>query len=120
VKYPLLIAACLFVAACVSTNVERLDYSMRPAQSPNSVRILVEQPLQPYKVIAVIESSGKSVFDSFEDLRQEMISEAAKLGGDAVLVGPESVDSDFILTGTAMIESDTKKITGAVIVFDRH
>jgi hypothetical protein len=120
VRFLLLIAICLFAAACVSTSVERLDHAARPARPPDSVSLLVEQPQRPYTVIAVIESKGKSVFDSFEDVRQEMIAEAAKLGGDAVLVGPESTDTDFILTGTAMIKSDTKKITGAVIVFDRR
>jgi hypothetical protein len=110
---------CLFAVGCISTNVERLDFAVRPARSPDSVAILLETPERPYTVIAVIESNGKSVFDTFDDLRNEMIGEAAELGGDAVILEPESTISEFILTGTAMIKSDTKKLSGSVVVFDR-
>ena len=81
--------------------------------------VLLEQPSQPYTVIAVIESHGKSVFDSFDDLRKELIAQAAQLGGEALILGPESTDSEFILTGTAMIKSDERNLTGEVIVYDR-
>ena len=59
------------------------------------------------------------MFDSFNDLRKEMIAQAAKLGGEALILGPESTDSEFIFTGTAMIKSDTRHLTGEVIVYDR-
>jgi hypothetical protein len=84
------------------------------------VELLQERPDTPHTVIAVIKSNGESVFDSFEDLRNEMIAEAAKLGGDALVLGAESTDTDFILTGTAMIKSDTKQLRGEVIVFERE
>ena len=113
------VSICVFAVGCISTNVQRLDQAARPARSPDSLTVLFEQPERPYTVIAVIESNGKTVFDSFDDLRNEMIAEAAKLGGDAVILGPGSTDSEFILTGTAMIESDTRTLTGRVIVFDR-
>ena len=83
------------------------------------LHVLFERPQQAYTVIAVIRSDGETVFDSFDDLRDEMTAEAAKLGGDALILGPESTVSEFILTGTAMIESDIKKLRGEVIVFDR-
>jgi len=111
------IAICLLAVGCVSTNVQRLDDEVRPARSPDSVALLLESPEAPYTVIAVIESKGKSIFDSFEDLRDEMIEEAARLGGDALVLGGEATDSNFLLTGTAMIQSDTKKLRGEVIVF---
>jgi len=96
-----------------------LDHAARPAVSPDAVTVLLEQPQQPYTVIAVIESKGESVFDSFNDLRKEMIAQAAELGGEALILGPESTDSEFIFTGTAMIKSDRKNLTGEVIVYDR-
>ncbi len=96
-----------------------MDHAARPARSPDSVTVLLERPQQPYTVIAVIESNGKTVFDSFDDLRNEMIAEAAKLGGEALIFGPESTDSEFIFTGTAMIKSDRRNLTGEVIVYDQ-
>ncbi len=110
---------CILAVGCINTNVQRLDHAARPARSPDSVTVLLEKPQQPYTVIAVIESNGETVFDSFDDLRNEMIAEAAKLGGEALILGPESTDSEFIFTGTAMIKSDTRHLTGEVIVYDR-
>lgn len=119
VKPLLHFTVCLFAAGCVSASVERLDHAVRPARSPDSVAVLLEKPSQPYTVIAVIEAKGESIFDSFDDLRQKLTAEAAKLGGDAVILGQESTDSQFILTGTAMIESDTKNLKGKVIVYEK-
>ena len=118
-RFSSLIAVCILAAACVSTNVERLDDTVRPARAPDSVSLLEERPQRPYTVIAVIESKGKSAFDSFEEMRQELIAEAAALGGDAVILGPEFTESNFLLIGTAMIQSDTKKQMAEVIVFEK-
>ncbi len=111
--------ACLLTVGCLSTSVQRMDQVVRPARSPDSVTVLLEAPQQPYTVIAVIESNTETVFDSFEDLRRAMVAEAAKLGGEALILGPEATDSDFILTGTAMIQSDRRGLTGEVIVYGR-
>ena len=111
------VSICLFAVGCISTNVQRVDYATRPARSPDSVTVLLEKPQQPYTVIAVIEAKAKTVFDSFDDLREQMIADAAELGGEALLLGPESTESEFILTGTAMIKSDTRRLTGEVIVY---
>ena len=112
-------SVCILAVGCINTNVQRLDQAARPAVSPDSVTVLVEQPQQPYTVIAVIEANGKSVFDSFNDLRTEMVTQAARLGGEALILGPESTDSKFIFTGIVMIKSDTKNLSGEVIVYDR-
>ncbi len=113
------VCICVFAVGCISTNVQRLDHAARPARSPDSVTVLLEKPQQPYTVIAVIESNSETVFDSFDDLRKEMIAEAARLGGEALILGPESTDSQFIFTGIAMIKSDKRNLTGEVIVYDR-
>jgi hypothetical protein len=113
------VSICIFAVGCISTNVQRLDQAARPARSLDSVTVLLEKPQQPYTVIAVIESKAKTVFDSFDDLRKEMIAEAAQLGGEALILGPESTDSEFIFTGTTMIRSDTKNLTGEVVVYDK-
>jgi hypothetical protein len=111
---------CVLAFACINTNVQRLDHAVRPAQSPDSVTVLLEKPQQPHTVIAVVESRAKTVFDSYNDLRNEMIVEAARLGGEALILGPEDTDSEFIFTGNAMIQSDEKKLTGEVIIYDRN
>jgi hypothetical protein len=113
------VPVCILAVGCINTSVQRLDHALRPAQSPDSVTVLLEKPQQPYTVIAVIESSTGTIFDSFADLRKEMIAEAAKIGGEALILGPESTDSEFIFTGTAMIKSDKRSLTGEVIVFDQ-
>ncbi len=110
---------CLFAVGCITTNVHRMDHAVRPARSPDSVTVLLEKPQRPYTVIALLESNAETVFDSFDDLRREMIAEAAQLGGEALIVGPESTDTQFIFTGIAMIKSDRKSLTGEVIVYDQ-
>jgi len=112
------VSICIFAVGCISTNVQRLDQAARPARSLDSVTVLLEKPQQSYTVIAVIESNSETIFDSFDDLRKEMIAEAAKLGGEALILGPESTDSEFIFTGTAMIQSDKRNLSGEVIVYE--
>ena len=113
------VCVCIFAVGCINTSVQRLDHAVRPARSPDSVTVLLEKPQQPYTVIAVIESRGETLFDSFDDLRKEMIGEAGRLGGDGLILGPASTDSEFIFTGTAMIKSDRRRMTGEVIVYNR-
>jgi hypothetical protein len=81
--------------------------------------VYLEEPPRPYKVIAVIETDGKSVFDSFDDLRRSVVSEAAKLGGEAVILVSETTDSEFVFSGNAMIESEIRGLIGQVIVFEQ-
>jgi len=112
------VSVCILAVGCINTSVQRLDHAVRPARSPDSVTVLLEKPQQSYTVIAVIESNSETIFDSFDDLRKEMIAEAAKLGGEALILGPESTDSEFIFTGTAMIQSDKRNLSGEVIVYE--
>jgi hypothetical protein len=116
----LLISFCLLAVGCINTNVQRLDRALRPARSPDSVAVFLEQPDQGYTVIAVVKSSSSTVFDSFNDLRKKMLAEAALLGGDALILGPESTKSTLIFFPTVgFVHSDRKDLTGEVIVFDR-
>ena len=118
-RHWLAVSVCVFAVGCINTSVQHLDHAVRPARSPDSVTVLLEKPLQSYSVIAVVESNTGTIFDSFDDLRKEMIAEAAKLGGEALILGPESTDPEFIFTGTAMIKSDKRSLTGEVIVYDQ-
>ena len=113
------LAVCISVlaAGCINTSVQRLDHAVRPPSSPELVSVLLEEPQRPYTVIATIESTGETAFDGFDDLQDAIVAEAARLGGEALILGSGTTDTNFILTGTAMIRSDRKKLTGEVIVF---
>ncbi|MDH4045948.1 MAG: hypothetical protein OEW06_15990 [Gemmatimonadota bacterium] len=108
---------CLLTVGCINTNVQRLDPAPRPARSPDSVIVLFEKPDRPYTVLAVVTSSSVAVFDSFDDLRRKMIAEAALLGGDALILKPESTTSTFIHNTVGFVQSDRKETVGEVIVF---
>lgn len=110
---------CILAVGCINTSVQQLDFEVRSPRSPESVTVLLEKPDNPYTVIAVIEANTGTVFDSFDDMRNEMVAEAAKLGGDALILGPEATDSEFIFTGTAMVQSDTRRLSAEVIVYER-
>jgi len=88
-----------------------------PARAPESVLVFEKAPEQPYSVIARVESIAGNVFKGFDDLRLRTIDQEAQLGGDAVIVGPESTTTEFIILTTGMIPSGTKKLTGEVIIF---
>jgi hypothetical protein len=81
------------------------------------VEVLIEAPEQPYTTIAVVEASTGAVFKGFEDLRKKVIAEAARLGGDAVILGEEGKQSGVLFTGTAQINTEEKKLSGRVIVY---
>jgi hypothetical protein len=116
-KRALLMTLCLLAFGCVSLKVQRLDEVVRPAQPAESVVVLSEEPDRPYTVIAVVESSYDGALKGFDDLRQEMIAEAAQLGGDALIIGPESKETGVIFVPTP-IYFDKKKLTGEVIAFN--
>lgn len=108
---------CVMAAGCVTAQTHRLDPELRPARAPESVVVLEETPGQPYTVIARVESRTNAVFESFDDLRAKMRDQAARLGGDAVIVGPETRETEFIILPTGMIPSEKKRLAGEVIVF---
>jgi len=108
----------ILVAGCVSANVHRMDQTIRAPRPLEAVQVLDEPPDQPYTVIAHIESRAKAVFDSYEDLRARMIREAAELGGHALILGPESTESQPIILVTGMIMSEEKTLEADVIVFN--
>ena len=113
----LLISAFVLAAGCVTSQMQRLDTQARPARAPESIVVFDEAPDQPYTVIARVESRAHDVFTSFGDLRVRIVDQAAQLGGEAVIVGPESKETDFIILPTGVIPSEKKKLAGDVIVF---
>jgi hypothetical protein len=81
------------------------------------VQVLSEKPRDSFTVIARIESSSDALFDDFDDLRTKLLKEAARLGGDAVILREPKTESTFLITATGQIHSDRKILVGEVIVF---
>jgi len=113
----LLVSVCIVAAGCVTSHMQRLDPQTRPPRAPESVTVLEQAPSQPYTVIARVESKVNNVFKSFDDLRAKLRGEAAQLGADALIIGPATTETNFLLLPTGMIPSETKKLTAEVIVF---
>jgi len=113
----ILVSVCLVAAGCVTSHMQRLDPGVRPARAPESVVVLEQAPDRPYTVIARVESKADNVFKGFDDLRAKIVDQAAQLGGEAVILGPETTETNFIILPTAMIPSEQKKLTAEVIVF---
>ena len=107
----------LLAVGCVRAEVRQLDQIVRPSRSPDSILVLEEKPQQQYTVIATIETRGETLFDSFDDLRRRLIVEAAQIGGDALILGPEKTPWRFITTPTALIRSERKELAAEVIVY---
>ncbi len=111
------LAVVLGTIGCTSADVLRLDQTLRPRTHPDSVRLIAQEPQQPYTVIALISVRPVSVFGSQEDARKRLLKEAARLGGDAVLLGGGSLTR--VGTGGEYGGSELL-LTGKVIVFDRE
>jgi len=80
--------------------------------------VLEEAPDCPYTVIAHVESKSDAIFRGYDDLRRKLVEEAAELGGDALILGPEESDHQPIFLVTGMIMSEKKALEADVIVFD--
>lgn len=113
----LLVSACVVATGCVTSHMQRLDSDVRQARAPDSVVVFQQVPERPHTVIAQIESKTGTVFQGFDDLRAKIIDQAAQLGGDGVIVGPESKETNFLILPTGLIPMETKKLAASVIVF---
>lgn len=107
--------------ACASADVLVLDPTPRPVRAPDSVTVLLEEPAQTYQAIALIEVSDQSWGLSLESLAKKMRTEAAKLGGDAVIIGSQSTESGAVIVPIGNMwyagATEEKKLVGKVIVF---
>ena len=116
------IAAALLIG-CAKVDVLVLDPLPRTATHPDSVAVLVEEPKQPYLPIALIEVSDQSWGMSLESLAKKMRNEAAKRGGDAVIIGTQTTEGGAVIVpiGTMSYAApiEEKKLVGKVIVFVR-
>jgi hypothetical protein len=112
------LAFVLGTIGCMHVDVLRLDETIRPQTQPDSVRLIAQEPKQPYTVIALVSVMPDAQGGGSQDgARKRLLKEAARLGGDAVLMGTGSltrVGTGGEYGGTALL------LTGKVIVFDRE
>jgi hypothetical protein len=104
------LAAVLSLLACTSADILRLDTTPRPRTNPESIRLIAQEPTQPYTVIAIVSARQ----DVGGDPRARLIKEAARLGGHAVLLDAGSVTR--VGTG-GEYGSSVLQLSGKVIVF---
>jgi hypothetical protein len=109
----------LIATGCVHAVVHRLDERPRPERSPDTVEVFLSAPDTSFAVIAVVESRSDAIYEGFDDLRERLVTEAAKLGGDAIILGSEDTQHSVLITATAQIHTTMKKLAAEVIVFTR-
>jgi hypothetical protein len=105
------------IGCTTSADVLRLDQALRPQTRPDSVQLIAQEPEQRYTVIALVSVRSDPVLGSQDGARRRLLKEAARLGGDAVLLGAGSlsrVGTGGEYGGSALL------LTGKVIVFDRE
>ena len=122
-RYLMLLLFVLATVSCAATSdVMRLDNTVRVPTQLSEVVVLVENPSRPYSVIAMVEISDQGWGLSLEELKQSMLKQAAALGGDAVIVGmgtSQSSGSVIVPAGNSYVAVDdvVKKLTGKVVVY---
>jgi hypothetical protein len=104
---PLVLVVAAAACSLYHTHTLRFDQAVRPVTVPDSVRVLGQEPGQPYRVVALISVTTDYGL-AYGPLARRLAQEAAKLGGHAVLLGPESVSSNRTQT----------TLTAKVLVYD--
>ena len=79
------ILALLLAGCSPVSEVVQLDLTPRPQRLPAEVQLLASDPRQPYREIALVEVSGGAL-PSLSTLTRVLREEAARLGGDAVVI----------------------------------
>lgn len=102
----------LAATGCVQADILRLDAAPRPQTRPAVVRMLGDEPRQPYEVLAIVTVRGGR--RGVEGLRERLVKEAALLGADAVLLGSGS------LTHVGSGDGTILQLSGKVIAFNRE
>ena len=84
----------LGITACTSATVLRLDPMPRSKKPPDSIRLIGQEPERPYTVIAIVSARAELTGlrgGSVGLARNRLLKEAARLGGDAVLLDISSM-----------------------------
>ncbi|MFN0182142.1 MAG: hypothetical protein ACKVZ0_25335 [Gemmatimonadales bacterium] len=114
------LTATVVLLGCTSADILRVDLTPRSATSA-SVPLLLEDPAEPYQSIALVEVSGQWMGASLQRLGRRLSSEAAKLGGDAVILTRRVAQSSSTLIPIGEtfvpVETEDSRLVGKVIVY---
>ncbi len=109
------------VASCATVDVLHLDNTARRPKDNFEVQLLLDEPKQPYVAIAVVVASDEGWGLSLDKIKDKLIKEAARLGGDAVIIGRESKEAGAVFTPVGntfyAVPFEETKLVGKVIVF---
>jgi hypothetical protein len=100
------LVAVLGILACARPDILMLDHSVRPETTPQSIQLIGQEPARPYLVVAIISTKG-----DVDRARRDLMKQAAKLGGHAILFDTSS------LTRAGGDQGTEPVLTGKVIVF---
>ena len=89
--------AAVALIGCATADVMRLDSVPRQPTSSASVQLLLEPPTTAYTAIALVEVSDQGWELKLETLRTKLVAEAAKLGGDAVILSRRTSNAGSVL-----------------------
>jgi hypothetical protein len=106
--------------ACTTADVLRVDPTPRPMVIGSTVPVLLDEPEEEYDSIALVEVKG-SWGASLERMGRRLAAEAAKLGGDAVLITRRSSHSSSTLLpigdSFVALDEESSQLIGKVIVY---
>ena len=109
------------MASCATVDVLHLDNTARRPKDNFEVQLLLDEPKQPYVAIAVVVASDEGWGLSLDKIKDKLIKEAARLGGDAVIIGRESKEAGAVFTPVGntfyAVPFEETKLVGKVIVF---
>ena len=83
---PSLLLFSLLLSGCVSTDLVIFDSTSRTSTTASEVKVLLEKPERPHKVIARIQIGPDAFVDDYQGQTEELIKRAATLGANAVIV----------------------------------
>ena len=66
------LSALLGAMACTTADILMLDTSLRPQTTPQSIRLIAQEPARPFAVVAIVSAQGDIV-----SARQRLIKEAS-------------------------------------------
>src|SRR5262245_41967799 len=115
----------LALSSCAPTSdVMRVDNVSRRPTDTRNIQVFLDEPAKAYSTIAMVKISNRGWVRSLEELKAVMVTEVAKLGGDAVIVGTETTKAGtvFVPVGNMFygVDSNQKVLVGKVIVFKNN
>lgn len=111
---PAFLGLLALLPACTHAHVLQVEPTPLPFHAREAVPILLDEPKQPYRSIALVEVTGE-LGASLQRMGRRLATEAAKLGGDAVLVTKRTgVTATLLVSGDSFSDS---RLLGKVIVY---